>query len=198
MISDSESIEIKYECNGHERQEGSSLLARVPVGNQPRASLGRSLFGWGLFLALLTAALFAMRMGHPHEPLIGEMPPKIMLAIGLFAIGALFWVVAFIMLRMARLRALSRWNGETTYTFDQHGMTMRRPRRSDFFAWPRFRAYYEGPNVFVLRMDAKNGIVIPKRLFVDNGAIERMRQMMQDGVTVPAIPQALGFPISGT
>jgi len=196
MNADSESISVNFDCKSKEREEASQLLARPVAGAKANQFSRKSFVSYVIFMSVCGIVVFIWRHRKANAEASGELPPATVLAMIVFACGAICSVVAYVPMRRARLREESRWRGQNVYTFAQGGLSVRRPGRTDFYPWRRFRALHEGANVFVLRTDERNGIVIPKRLFADAVTIEGARRMMQSGVTVAAIPQALGFPIN--
>jgi hypothetical protein len=203
MDGQSNPISIAYDVTPTERREANYLLSAPrdaqgkPRGSPPTA--GRSVIGWIIFLAV-AAGLFALLRQQPHGTDPAPRPRSypsmpVMIAMGVFGAGAACWIAAGVLMHVIRRRRERRPLHDVTMSFDEEGLTERTTGRTNVSFWARFTGLDEGRTVFVLRRTAREGIIIPKRLFADDAERERFRLLMQRHIARPAIPMALGFEV---
>jgi hypothetical protein len=206
-MSDEPNITFAYDCTAAEKQEASRILAQQPgqeaLGKRRSASggsAGRGNFlGWILFIGLAVMLFFLVSRNRgsqvpapaPHPP----TPTPVAVGEVLLVAGILLFLVGWWRLRAARLMDERKWDGQMTFTITARGLTQRRPGREEFHGWGRFSQWDESKNIFLLRTQRSLGIVIPKRLFVDDEQCAQFRDLLQQNITRRAIPMAIGFPV---
>ncbi len=156
-------------------------------------------FGWLLFIALVVS-VFLLQRG-PRRPQARDSAPDtqltalVLFSMTAFATGVVCWAMAFVMISALRRLEVRRLHGQLTFTFDQHGLTQCSPGHTTAHRWAQFRAFEEGPDVFVLRTDADTGIIVPKRRFASGDDCDRVRKLFRERIVHQAVPVALGFPV---
>jgi hypothetical protein len=195
------SISIVYDCTQNEREQGIRLIPSPQSGKRQPGSFRRGLLGWLLFIATAAILFVWLKDSAPvpaRRPIVHTGAPDlsipVKISILVFLIGAAIWAGGFVLTSIARRTGWRRWNGVATYSFDDAGVTFRRPGRVDQYRWPHFLGVEEGHDVFVIRTNARMGMIFPKRLFGSDQ--QRFRTLLQSHVVRPAIPLAMGFEVN--
>jgi hypothetical protein len=190
-----------YDCTPGENAVASQVLAGAkfnhPLALKPRTGPGRGVFGWVLFVALgaMLYVLLDRPSPHPLTDRIRALPADAIIALFVLGLGVVLIAISASLMAAARRVQASRWKGQMRYEFSDRGVVCSRPGRREWCAWEFFTTFDEISILFVLRTSPKFGLVFPKRLFADEAEIARFRALLRRSLTVPAIPQSLGFPV---
>jgi hypothetical protein len=191
-------ISVLYDCTRAERGQASELLAGRPTQKLPRRPTPNVL-GWLLFigLAVMLFMVLAKKPASARAKAYAEpKAPPVVVASYLLTAGLACCLAGYLLVTSAGRRRDQRWYGQLTYSFDAVGLTQKRPGRVTVLHWERFIGLAEGPDVFVLKTEARKGVTVPKRLFAGAGELQRVRALLQEGIVVPPpVPRTHGFPV---
>lgn len=196
-----EPITIKVEYTQADLTEAHELFSRS-AGSETGQSLWAKI--WKHVLVLVVVALMgvylrfhssshsAPRYYHPPAApgsiILNAQSLTQILIVAVFISFCIFITIILLMARRTQRSGLQEMTFEMT--FDESGHRVRTPTSATFHLWNHFQCARENERLFILIINSKEMVIVPKRAIPDAAAVDRLRGLIERHVGPGSWPSA--------